>query len=1159
MALPLAGATAPGTHDEVPLLQRGTGSLREALEAARYAIRPAGGNAYAAANPAQRLRAIFSPAGLGLSSPRGWRMGWRLRSAGYGERQTAVGPARLETGPDSETSRIYLRHEAGIDEWYVNRPDGLEQGFTLHGPPDDRLPGAPLRLTMDVQGDLHPRSEPGGQGLALATADDATVLRYADLRVTDASGRGLPAAMRVAAGPDGKSIWLEVEDAGAVWPVTVDPTFTQQAYLKASNTGAGDWFGFSVAASGTTVAVGAWNEDSSTAGINGASNDLAADAGAVYVFVRNGGVWSQQAYLKASNPGAGDNFGFSVALSGDTLVVGAVREDSNSTGVGGPDNDLALNAGAAYVFVRSGGVWSQQAYLKASNTGIGDFFGQSVAVSGDTVVVGSPFEDSSATGVNGASNESGSNAGAAYVFVRNGGVWSQQAYLKASNTGSGDAFGWSVGASQDTVIVGANLEDSSATGINGADNDLAPDSGAAYVFVRTGAVWSQQAYCKASNTEANDRFGQSVAVFAHRAVVGANFEDSDGVGISRETDNSAQNAGAAYAFARNGFGQWQQDGYLKAVNAGANDGFGISVAISGDRVLVGAAGEGGSATGVDGAENDLAIQSGAAYLFVYGGIDWTQTAYIKASNTGAGDAFGGSVALWGDLIVAGAPGEDSSATGVNANGGDNTLSEAGAAYVLSDGSCSYAFLPAPAQNFLASGGAGQLSFNTTPACFVPPTASAPWIAIGATAPSGALVWTTSYSAAPNLSPSIRSATIAVGSASITVTQAGSACSYGLTATSANVASPGAVLSVSVIATPGCPWIAAANAPWITVDPAQGSGFGNGSASYSVEANPGSAPRVGTLTVAGLTFTVSQAGNAGPPAIAGVSPASGTGASGVFAFSFTDPDGFADLHILNVLINNAIDGRNACYIAFVRPTNQLLLVNDAGQAGGPFAGATIPGTGTATNSQCTVSASGSSVSAGGNSLTLTLNIAFHPGFGGRRVIYTAARDVVGNNTGWHARGVWTVPFSPPPTAVVTMTPTRITSNTVLLTTIFSDQNGFADLNILNILINDGIDGRNACYLAFVRPSRTLFLVNDAGEAGGPFAGSIPIPGAGVAANSQCSIVAAGSSVVESGSTVTLTLNLTFSAAFQGDRLVFAAARDVAENNSGWQAMATITLP
>jgi hypothetical protein len=197
---------------------------------------------------------------------------------------------------------------------------------------------------------------------------------------------------------------------------------------------------------------------------------------------------AQQAYLKASNTDDGDVFGFSVAVSGDTVVVGAPYEDSNATGVNGVQTDnSATDSGAAYVFVRGGTTWTQQAYLKASNTGASDLFGNSVAVSGDTVVVGASHEDSNATGVNGdQTNNSATDSGAAYVFVRGGTTWTQQAYLKASNTGASDLFGYSVAVSGDTVVVGAYGEASNATGVNGDQtNNSASFSGAAYVFTET--------------------------------------------------------------------------------------------------------------------------------------------------------------------------------------------------------------------------------------------------------------------------------------------------------------------------------------------------------------------------------------------------------------------------------------------------------------------------------------------------------------------------------------------------------------------------------------------------------------------------------------------------------------------------------------------------
>jgi hypothetical protein len=397
-------------------------------------------------------------------------------------------------------------------------------------------------------------------------------------------------------------------------------TWTQRAYLKASNPGSWDLFGSSVSISGNTVLVGAFGEDSGARGVNGNQADNSAlNAGAAYVFVHSGNTWTQQAYLKASNTDGDDWFGWSVSVSGETMVIAACAEDSNATGVNGDQtNNSASRAGAAYVFVRRAGTWTQQAYLKASNTDQYDEFGRSVSISGDTVVVGAYYEKSNATGVNGdQTNNSASRAGAAYVFVRRAGTWTQQAYLKASNTGHRDKFGLPVSISGDTVVVGAYGEASNARGVNGdQSNNSAYHAGAAYVFVRSGSTWSQEAYLKASNTDAGDEFCFAVAVSGDTVVVGAHLEDSAARGVNgNQADNSLPAAGAAYVFVRSG-STWSQDYYLKASNTDAGDGFGIAVSISGGTVVIGADGEASNARGVNGNQKDNgAVDSGAAYVF----------------------------------------------------------------------------------------------------------------------------------------------------------------------------------------------------------------------------------------------------------------------------------------------------------------------------------------------------------------------------------------------------------------------------------------------------------------------------------------------------------------------------------------------------------------
>jgi hypothetical protein len=345
--------------------------------------------------------------------------------------------------------------------------------------------------------------------------------------------------------------------AGAVYVFTrAGGTWVQQAYVKASNTGEksdGDQFGYSVALSGdgNTLATGAISEDSAATGINGNQADNSADsAGAVYVFARAGGAWSQQAYVKPWNTtNRGNLFGYSVGLSGngDTLAAGSYDEERGK--------------GAVYIFTRSGGAWSQQIRLMASNAEDGDSLGCSIAISddGNTVAAGAFDEDSLLRGIqppNEGSNDSASDVstGAAYVFVRNGLVWSQQAFIKATNTRLNDQFAWALALSRDgnTLAVGAHLEDSGASGLNGNQEDAsAEDAGAAYVYTRSGTTWAPAAYVKASSPRASAEFGISLALNGDGKVlaVGAFKDSGGGTGVNPvHAAKPAEESGAAYIY-----------------------------------------------------------------------------------------------------------------------------------------------------------------------------------------------------------------------------------------------------------------------------------------------------------------------------------------------------------------------------------------------------------------------------------------------------------------------------------------------------------------------------------------------------------------------------------------------------------------------------------
>ena len=455
-----------------------------------------------------------------------------------------------------------------------------------------------------------------------------------------------------------------------------DPYTVHKSYLKAPNTDAGDSFGNRIAFSGDTLVVGAPCEASNAAGVNGNQADNSSSlAGAVYVYRLNPAThtWALEAYLKASNSAGGDLFGCAVAIDGNTLVVGAANEDSSSAGINGSQsNNSASDSGAAYVFVRNGSTWTQQAYLKASNTEAGDLFGTSVAVHGATVIVGAPGEDSGATGVNGnQSDNSCSLSGAAYVFIRPGSTWSQQAYLKASSAVAGASLGRSAAICYHTVALGAPDANSAA--------------GFVSVFTRSGSAWSHSGHVTAFNAGAGDCFGWSVALSQSALpdlIVGAPYEDSSGTGVgSAGTNNSNTNSGAAYVLKRSG-GSWILEAFLKGSSSTISPNlFGWSVAATSRLVLVGAPHESSSSTGVGGYDADTsASHAGAAFLFLnnYNGCVYED--YLKASNTDASDIFGTSVAIEGDVAIAGAPGEASASTLAAPDEWDNSANDAGAIY-----------------------------------------------------------------------------------------------------------------------------------------------------------------------------------------------------------------------------------------------------------------------------------------------------------------------------------------------------------------------------------------------------------------------------------------------------------------------------------------------
>ncbi len=399
--------------------------------------------------------------------------------------------------------------------------------------------------------------------------------------------------------------------------------------------------------------------------------------GAAYVFEKSGSIWQQTARLVASDRAFADDFGRAVAISGNTIVVGAQLENEDANG----GNTLS-NAGSAYVFEKSGSTWSQTQKLVASDRGVDEYFGIAVGISGTTIVVGAIWEAQDASGGN-----TLAKAGAAYVFDKSGGTWSQTQKIVASDRGASDTFGYSVGISGTTIVVGAIFEDENAGG-----GSTLGDAGSVYVFDKSGSTWSQTQKLVASDRGAGDEFGYSVGISGTTIVVGAFWEDQDASG-----GNTLTNAGSAYVFDKSG-STWSQTQKLVASDRGALDQFGIFVSISGNTLVVGANYDAQDASG-----GSTLNYAGSAYVFGKSGGTWSQTQKLVASDRGQEDYFGISVGISGTTIVAGAFFEDQDASG------GNTLGGAGSAYVFATCNTATATTPTLGASTICQGSSTSVS------------------------------------------------------------------------------------------------------------------------------------------------------------------------------------------------------------------------------------------------------------------------------------------------------------------------------------------------------------------------------------------------------------------------------------------------------------------
>ncbi|MDX1443350.1 MAG: hypothetical protein R3270_06175 [Gammaproteobacteria bacterium] len=475
-------------------------------------------------------------------------------------------------------------------------------------------------------------------------------------------------------------------------PILVDSTFVDAiGYIKASNAETGDLFGGSeellggfdshsrgvvkLSADGQTMVVGAYKEDGN--GTDESDNSMT-DSGAVYVFVRDGGNWTQQAYLKADNADPEDHFGGSLDISagGNTIAVGAPWEDSSAQSINPGANAKADNsqsdAGAVYVFTRdASGNWSQQAYIKASDLNDYDELGSDVTLSntGDRLVAGASGKG---------------NYGFVYTFNRDSdGNWTEDADSLVPPGPGGDRFGQAVAISGDgqTLAVGQETPQNTIS-----------NYGKVHVYTRGSGIWNDTAHFTADNNDAYDNFATDVQLSddGTTLAVGAYGEGSNGTGINSGTqaNNDADDAGAVYVYTSADRTNWSEQAYIKASNTDGADRFGIALDLSGlgDTLVVGARRESSTGTGVNpGSQTSNGdVGSGAVYVFKRSAEAWQQTDFIKASNTNGGDKFGFSVAISDDTdtLAVGAHREDSNGTGVDSETqSNNDATSSGAVYV----------------------------------------------------------------------------------------------------------------------------------------------------------------------------------------------------------------------------------------------------------------------------------------------------------------------------------------------------------------------------------------------------------------------------------------------------------------------------------------------
>ena len=858
-------------------------SLMQALTAARFGLTwqehgPVKGETvggYLGMSHEQNLNAWFDQEGVTIrptlpeaERDQAWSTVLQLKACGYGKQLVDVPPVVSRQVKDN---RIEYKRSSNLQsaiknqqfvEWYENRAEGIEQGFTLNERPernDGVAPDEPLRVSLAVTGDLRARTKDEGT-IELAKADGSGALSYSKLIAQDADGRQLSARMEARA--DGREIALVVEDAGARYPIVIDPIIA--SLEKKLDAGSGREtdarFGFAVAIDGDTAVVGAWREDFGSF----------VDAGDVYIFTRSGSTWAFSSKGNAVNSTNG-GCGWSVAISGARVAYGCPGVNNNT--------------GRAVLQDVSNNNFKELIPPEGTRDA-GDRFGASVAISGSNIVVGAPFRGSADTGaaflftvdsnfsVAGAGFVFGSNnndqlgtsvgadsdtfiagapgvgAGRAYVFDDRG---NYPIILQPTDGDADDQFGQSVAISGNTAVVGAPFN--RGTGDN---------AGAAYVFVRaTNGNWSQQQRLLGSDAYTDsDFFGaeKSVAIQGNTIVVGAYGWEP--------TNNINDENGKAYIFMRSGT-VWTQQATMVGDNH-SPDQFGIATSISGDTVLIGA--NVATASGIG--------RAGAAYVYR---LDCVPPISVEFNPTNETVCLGGFVQLIPSQTFASGHRPTSyqwRKNGVNIGAPSDilpytinaaTAADAGSYDVIASTACGsvtsntltltvHTFSLNPtSQNFGVSGSTGIVNVTATGAsCGWTAVSNSSFITVNSGS-SGTGNGTVGFTVAANPNSAQRTGSITIAGITFNVSQDGTNCSYSIAPTSKTVGANASTNTVNVTAGAGCAWTATSNDPSFLSINSGASGSGNGTVTYTIAANFNTAQRTGTLTIAGQTFTVIQAG------------------------------------------------------------------------------------------------------------------------------------------------------------------------------------------------------------------------------------------------------------------------------------------------------------